>query len=660
MKHNTKFKILMMPAFVSFCFGVASCGEKPSSTSESKTETITKTETPSIHTHTFASGWSNNETEHWHAATCEHTTLKDGVAPHVYDDDKDATCNVCGYTRTIVHVHEFETTWTTNETEHWHKCKDSDCTEKSSLGNHEFVWTEKTPAGFHVDKVEKGTCSVCSYETTRTIENTATHEWVWAYDTDKHYEHTTCEGHDTMTRNEAEHTYRYESQNEFKHGKFTACEEHDSILVGTFDHVFENPDSTDCSLCGYKRTLAGKASFKTIAPATYSGAPLAIPANSYQIDAGIAPLCEVQYKKEAEDASSYTNVAPTDAGIYDVRIYSRGSSTYLKGELATAKYEIKPLGVLIRGIDFSAPVPNMVVDYIELMEVEATIPATNKKITLTLLLDGEDYSEAGRYNVPVEKVSFDLSNFTPKYLNPSQAIVSVVIYDRAALSLTASTSEGDFKVDNLNQLITISNVHIDAGTLRTNDIIIGAGDAGYFPMHVRSMKLFDAGGGTSLVTKGDVVDITIPMVGYSSTSDLSKLKGQTFVKANAEKLVFGEPNAEGTKYTKTSTINLDIPVGESLYFIINFTVPANKKGIFSAKQNNYISSDGFGGVAKSVHYWYNHKTKETKTATGGDRLDLSGTASGTDYTYVLKKKRISNEKVTDIGGFYFTLTLKDA
>lgn len=184
MKHKTKFKILMMPAVVSFCFGLASCGEKPSS-SESETET-TKTETPSIHTHTFASGWSNNETEHWHAATCEHTTLKDAVAPHVYDDDKDATCNVCGYTRTIVHVHEFETTWTTNETEHWHKCKDSDCTEKNSLGNHEFAWTEKTPAGFHQDKEEKGICSVCSYETSRAIENTATHTWVYAYDSEKH------------------------------------------------------------------------------------------------------------------------------------------------------------------------------------------------------------------------------------------------------------------------------------------------------------------------------------------------------------------------------------------------------------------------------------------------------------------------------------------
>lgn len=648
MKHNTKFKILMMPAFVSFCFGVASCGEKPSS-SESETKTTTKTETPSIHTHTFASGWSKNETEHWHAATCEHTTLKDGVAPHVYDDDKDATCNVCGYTRTIVHVHEFETAWTTNETEHWHKCKDSDCTEKNSLGNHEFVWTEKTPAGFHVDKVEKGTCSVCSYETSRTIENTATHTWEYAYDENKHYERTTCEGHDTMTRNEAEHTYRYESQNEFKHGKFTACEEHDSILVGTFDHVFENPDSTDCSLCGYKRTLAGKASFKTIAPATYSGASLAIPASSYQIDAGIAPLCEIQYKKEAEDASSYTNVAPTDAGMYDVRIYSRGSSTYLKGELATAKYEIKPLSVLIRSIDFSAIVPNMVVDYIELMEVEAEIPATKEKITLTLLLDGEDYSEAGRYNVPVEKVSFDHSNFTPRYLNPAQAIVSVVIYDRAALSVTTSTSEDDFEVDNSNQLITMSNVHINAGTLRTNDIIVGTGE---FPMRVKLMALSN-GGSTSLVTKGDVVDITIPLAGYSSTNYKEKLMGKTFVKAHAEKLVFGEPKADGRRYTNSSTINLDIPVGESIYFIMNFSIPAGQRQDMFI-QWSYKTDNGYGDATNNVYYTYNHRTKENKTATGNATLDFHGGSSGTDYTFVFKRKRLTNGR-TDVGPFSFYL-----
>lgn len=458
-----------------------------------------------------------------------------------------------------------------------------------------------------------------------------------------------------MTRNEEEHTYRYESQNEFKHGKFTACEEHESVLIGQFDHVFENADSTDCSLCGYKRTLAGKASFKTITPATYSGAPLAIPASSYQIDAGIAPLCEIQYKKEAEDASSYTSVAPTDAGMYDVRIYSRGSSTYLKGELATAKYEIKPLGVLVRSIDFSALVLNMVVDYIELMEVEATIPATNGKITLTLLLEGKDYSAAGRYSVPVEKVSFDISNFTPRYLNPSQAIVSVVIYDRAALSLTTSTSEDDFEVDNLNQLITVSNVHIDAGTLRTNDIIIGAGADEYFPMHVKSMSL-SAGGQTSLVTKGDMVNITIPLAGFSSTSYVTKLMGKTFVKANAEKLVFGEPNAEGTRYTNGSTIDLDIPVGESIYFLMDFTVPSNEQRQIYVSQS-YYSGNGYGDATNNTYYIYNHRTRQTSTATGNAALVFSGTASGTDYTFVFMKKRLTNGRV-DIGPFSFSLVVR--
>lgn len=51
------------------------------------------------HTHTYATEWSKNETEHWHAATCEHTSEKKDNAAHVYDDDSDASCNVCGYER---------------------------------------------------------------------------------------------------------------------------------------------------------------------------------------------------------------------------------------------------------------------------------------------------------------------------------------------------------------------------------------------------------------------------------------------------------------------------------------------------------------------------------------------------------------------------------
>lgn len=57
------------------CVMLAGCGEKP-------------------HEHTFASEWSSNETEHWHAATCEHTDLKAEVGAHV-DADGNLNCDVC-------------------------------------------------------------------------------------------------------------------------------------------------------------------------------------------------------------------------------------------------------------------------------------------------------------------------------------------------------------------------------------------------------------------------------------------------------------------------------------------------------------------------------------------------------------------------------------
>ena len=58
------------------------------------------------HTHSYNENtWSKNTTNHWHECTdadCPDTSesIKDKAA-HVYDDDADATCNVCGYVRTV-------------------------------------------------------------------------------------------------------------------------------------------------------------------------------------------------------------------------------------------------------------------------------------------------------------------------------------------------------------------------------------------------------------------------------------------------------------------------------------------------------------------------------------------------------------------------------
>ena len=69
----------------------------------------------SVHTHTYGA-WSNDDADHWHECTDASCTDRAGSikdkAGHIYDDDADTTCNVCGYVRTVtppapVHTHTY-------------------------------------------------------------------------------------------------------------------------------------------------------------------------------------------------------------------------------------------------------------------------------------------------------------------------------------------------------------------------------------------------------------------------------------------------------------------------------------------------------------------------------------------------------------------------
>ena len=67
-------------------------------------EPATLTVTPPAHEHRYGD-WSKDGTNHWHECTdaaCpnQSESIKDKAA-HVYDDDADATCNICGYVRTV-------------------------------------------------------------------------------------------------------------------------------------------------------------------------------------------------------------------------------------------------------------------------------------------------------------------------------------------------------------------------------------------------------------------------------------------------------------------------------------------------------------------------------------------------------------------------------
>ena len=316
----------------------------------------------------------------------------------------------CGKTE-----HTFSSEWSTTDSQHWHACTDENCDEKSDLGDHNFVWVEKTPAGVHTDKVETGTCSICQYQKDRTIEGSGLHTWEWKTsdtkhwqettcehetplkqneqdhtwesksDATKHWEQTTCTQHDTIKRNEEAHTWEWKANNA-KHWEQTTCAQHEAKTRNEENHIWEytsegelthrrttncgaekhatriepniphrytDENDVDCNDCGYVRSLTGKGSFNTLAAKTYNAGAQGVASTDYTVNEAIKALCEIQYKVKDANDSTYTTTAPTNAGTYEVRIYCRGNATYLRGEVAKAEFVINKYEVeIVSGLKF--------------------------------------------------------------------------------------------------------------------------------------------------------------------------------------------------------------------------------------------------------------------------------------------------------------------
>lgn len=101
------------------------------------------------HEHTFDEEWSNDETNHWHSATCEHSDLTSGFGAHKFGDDN--ICDDCGYEKIIPHEHTFSDVWSNDESSHWHSatCEHTDLTKD---------------LGSHIDLDNDNICDICDYE----------------------------------------------------------------------------------------------------------------------------------------------------------------------------------------------------------------------------------------------------------------------------------------------------------------------------------------------------------------------------------------------------------------------------------------------------------------------------------------------------------------
>ena len=556
-----------------------------------------------------------------------------------------------------IHVHDYSDVWNHDETQHWHTCKDSSCGEKKDVSNHTFNWSEKTPAGVHKDKVEKGVCSVCNYESERTIEGSGAniHSWKWNYNDEKHWEETECNQHEPLKRNEELHVWKFIKETEFTHKKVSNCDVKKHVVIEKkgINHTFTNDSDVDCNDCGYVRTLSGKGSFKTINTRTYNGEAQPISSDEYIVDESIKSLCEIQYKlKDSKD--NYTTNAPVNAGIYDVRIFCKGNGVYLKGEVAKSEYEINQIEVPVNSF-FKLVKKNSDGNYLDLKTYEAIDPKTLAKINLTLRAYGEQYKNQGRYkiiktNEKFEGLQFDNTNYKPipTWNEKPQDEVKIIVYADETPVVTGTNQSAKYNVTWIDfapsPYVIIKKYTVTSGTLQIGDYLICEGIN--VPLKLIDVELNKGSNGSEpcsgIALAGEIVDIRFAIEGFITKEIVgTKLINTTFTKVDYEVLTFSEGS--------NTTNSLDVTLEQNKSMYLEFTATVDSAKTFHLN----FSSDG-GYNASGSFEFYNTSTGEKMT---NNLNDVTVNAAGT-YTIIIKITKVRQEFNSSYKTVKFSVSIK--
>ena len=308
--------------------------------------------------------------------------------------------------------HKYSSEWKFDEKAHWHECttkKHTDTTEKTP---HVFTWTEKTPAGFHTDKVEKGVCE-CGYETERTISDTATHTYgeEWKKDESGHWHDSTCDAtaptHDAIKGNFAAHT--------FDEGEVTKPADYGVVGEKKFT----------CTKCGYEKTetidaLGAKdneiklAEGKTLGK-EYDGEVVSITKDDFVIEGNRVPT--IMFMAKGADDNTYAATAPKKAGEYIVKVSVEGTAEW-KSATKTFDFAITPMVI---SVDWEHPYDNKNVFSGEPAEL---IPGEEAMITVTM-----ESANVGAAVQSFEITGKDAGNYSLAIENINVAIVKADIVD---------------------------------------------------------------------------------------------------------------------------------------------------------------------------------------------------------------------------------------
>ena len=218
-------------------------------------EPATLTVTPPAHEHRYGD-WSKDGTNHWHECTdadCpnQSESIKDKAA-HIYTDDADTTCNVCGYVRTVTPEIIPVSQITLNKAE-----------TSISVGNSETLTATVTPE----NAANKALSWASSDEDVATVapDGTVTAvkagaATITATAADGSGKSAVCKVTVTGDTTPPAHEHRYgdwskDGTNHWHECTDAACPNRNESITDKAAHDYDDNADTTCSVCGYVRTV---------------------------------------------------------------------------------------------------------------------------------------------------------------------------------------------------------------------------------------------------------------------------------------------------------------------------------------------------------------------------------------------------------------------
>ena len=218
-------------------------------------EPATLTVTPPAHEHSYGD-WSKDGTNHWHECTdaaCpnQSESIKDTEA-HIYDDDADTTCNVCGYVRTVTPEIVPVSQITLNKAE-----------ASISVGNSETLTATVAPENATLKALtwassDEDVATVAPDGTVTAVKAGAA--TITATAADGSGKSATCTVTVTGDTTPPAHEHRYgdwskDGTNHWHECTDAACPNQSESIKDKAVHIYDDDADTTCNVCGYVRTV---------------------------------------------------------------------------------------------------------------------------------------------------------------------------------------------------------------------------------------------------------------------------------------------------------------------------------------------------------------------------------------------------------------------